>query len=73
VTPGPPGHDPAGRAAAGQPDVVRVGCVERIDDDSSGEFFGELAERYGLKLDGPPEDARYRVVYVVKPTSVRKQ
>ena len=49
------------------------GTVERIDDDSSGEFFGELAERYGLELDGPPEDARNRVVYVVKPTSVSKQ
>jgi len=49
------------------------GTVERIDDDSSGEFFGELAERYGLELDGPPEDARHRVVYVVKPTSVSKQ
>jgi PPOX class probable F420-dependent enzyme len=49
------------------------GTVERIDDDSAGVFFGELAERYGLELDGPPGDVEHRVVYVVKPTSVSKQ
>ena len=49
------------------------GVVERIDDDSSGEFFGQLASRYGLELDGPPGDVEHRVVYVVKPTSVSKQ
>ena len=49
------------------------GTVERIDDDSEGKFFAELADRYGLKLDGPPGDVQHRVVYVVKPTSVSKQ
>jgi predicted pyridoxine 5'-phosphate oxidase superfamily flavin-nucleotide-binding protein len=49
------------------------GTVERIDDDSEGKFFAELAERYGLKPDGPPGDVQHRVIYVVKPTSVSKQ
>ncbi|MDX3188481.1 PPOX class F420-dependent oxidoreductase [Streptomyces sp. MN03-5084-2B] len=49
------------------------GTVERIDDDSSGAFFGELASRYGMQLDGPPGDVEHRVVYVVKPTSISKQ
>jgi PPOX class probable F420-dependent enzyme len=49
------------------------GTVERIDDDSDGAFFAELAGRYGMKLDGPPGDVQHRVVYVVKPTSVSKQ
>ncbi|GAB3137285.1 PPOX class F420-dependent oxidoreductase [Amycolatopsis sp. NPDC004378] len=49
------------------------GVVELIDDDSKGEFFGELAARYGLELDGPPGDVEHRVVYVVKPTSISKQ
>jgi len=51
----------------------QVNPVERIDDDSEGKFFAELAERYGLKLDGPPGDVQHRVIYVVKPTSVSKQ
>ncbi|MDT0464333.1 PPOX class F420-dependent oxidoreductase [Streptomyces gibsoniae] len=49
------------------------GEVVRIDDDSSAEFFARLAERYGMKLDGPPPDAEHRIVYVVKPTSVSYQ
>ncbi|MFF4957320.1 PPOX class F420-dependent oxidoreductase [Streptomyces sp. NPDC001222] len=49
------------------------GEVVRIDDDSSAEFFAQLAERYGMKLDGPPPDAEHRIVYVVKPTSVSYQ
>jgi PPOX class probable F420-dependent enzyme len=49
------------------------GRVVRIDEDPEGEFFAELAERYGLKLDGPVGDAQYRVVYVVEPTAISKQ
>lgn len=49
------------------------GEVVRIDDDSSAEFFAQLAERYGMKLDGPPPDAEHRIVYVVKPTAVSYQ
>ncbi|WP_405730525.1 hypothetical protein OG607_30995 [Streptomyces sp. NBC_01537] len=45
----------------------------RIDDDSSGEFFAQLAQRYGMKLDGPPPDVAHRIVYVVKPTAVSCQ
>ncbi|MGW4019813.1 PPOX class F420-dependent oxidoreductase [Streptomyces sp. NPDC005009] len=49
------------------------GEVVRIDDDSSAEFFAQLAERYGKKLDGPPADAEHRIVYVVKPTAISCQ
>jgi PPOX class probable F420-dependent enzyme len=49
------------------------GTVERIDPDSSGEFFLKLADRYGMKLDGPPPDAEHRVVYVVRPTATSQQ
>lgn len=49
------------------------GTVERIDDDSSGEFFAQLAERYGMKLDGPPGDVAHRIVYVVRPTGSSHQ
>src|SRR6266496_3440814 len=49
------------------------GKVVRIDDDSEGEFFAELAERYGLKLDGPAVDAQYRVFSTAEPTAVSKQ
>ncbi|CAL9570209.1 PPOX class F420-dependent oxidoreductase [Saccharothrix sp. NPDC042600] len=49
------------------------GVVERIEDDSQGRFFIEMAARYGIRLDGPPRDAPWRVIYYVKPTSVSKQ
>ncbi|MFT4200271.1 PPOX class F420-dependent oxidoreductase [Gordonia sp. (in: high G+C Gram-positive bacteria)] len=49
------------------------GVVERIDPDPAAAFFTELAERYGLPLDGPPGDAEHRVVYVVAPTSTSHQ
>jgi PPOX class probable F420-dependent enzyme len=49
------------------------GVVERVEDDSQGRFFIEMAARYGVRMDGPPWDARYRVIYVVKPTRVSKQ
>ncbi|GAB16799.1 hypothetical protein GOEFS_014_00410 [Gordonia effusa NBRC 100432] len=49
------------------------GTVDRIDDDSTGAVFAALAERYGMKLDGPPPDVQYRVVYVVKPTATSHQ
>jgi PPOX class probable F420-dependent enzyme len=49
------------------------GTVERIDPDPTAEFFAELAERYGLELDGPPGDAEHRVVLVVRPEAVSYQ
>jgi len=49
------------------------GTVERIEPDPKGEFFDTIAKRYGMVLDGPVSDAEYRVIYVVKPTSVSKQ
>ncbi|MFI2200878.1 PPOX class F420-dependent oxidoreductase [Streptomyces sp. NPDC020192] len=50
------------------------GVVERVDDDSSGAFFVELADRYSRELGGRlPSDVRDRVVYVVRPTAVSYQ
>jgi len=49
------------------------GTVERIEDDSSGEFFLSLAKRYGQTLSGPPSDAADRVVYVVRPERTSSQ
>jgi PPOX class probable F420-dependent enzyme len=49
------------------------GTVERIDPDPGATFFGELANRYGLELDGPPGDAAHRVVIVVRPEAVSYQ
>ncbi|WP_030672620.1 PPOX class F420-dependent oxidoreductase [Streptomyces cellulosae] len=49
------------------------GTVERIDPDPTGAFFSELAERYGLELDGPPADAPDRIVYVIRPHSSSHQ
>lgn len=49
------------------------GVVERIDPDSDGTFFGALADRYGLAMDGPPGDVAHRVVYAVRPTGTSHQ
>ncbi|WP_018177762.1 PPOX class F420-dependent oxidoreductase [Jongsikchunia kroppenstedtii] len=49
------------------------GVVERIDDDSSGELFAELADRYGLAIDGPPGDVDHRVAYVIRPVATSSQ
>ena len=49
------------------------GTVERIDDDSTGAFFQTLADRYGMKFDGPPGDVEHRVVYVIKPVATSSQ
>lgn len=49
------------------------GVVERIDPDTTGEFFATLAKRYQLPMDGPPSDVEHRVVYVVRPTSESHQ
>jgi PPOX class probable F420-dependent enzyme len=49
------------------------GRVERIEPDPGAEFFAELANRYGLELDGPPGDAADRVVFVVRPDAVSYQ
>ncbi|GAA2987058.1 PPOX class F420-dependent oxidoreductase [Actinokineospora diospyrosa] len=49
------------------------GTVERIDKDADAEFFLELAKRYSLPMDGPPEDAPDRVIYVIRPIAVSRQ
>ena len=49
------------------------GAVERIDPDPEGTLFTELADRYGKDHGGPPRDAQYRVVYVIRPTAISKQ
>lgn len=49
------------------------GRVERIEDDPEATFFGELAKRYGLELDGPPGDAPDRVIFVMRPDASSKQ
>ncbi|MDI6101713.1 PPOX class F420-dependent oxidoreductase [Actinoplanes sp. NEAU-A12] len=49
------------------------GLVERIEPDTEGVFFAELAARYGMNFDGPPGDVEHRVVYVVRPTAVSYQ
>jgi PPOX class probable F420-dependent enzyme len=49
------------------------GRVERIEPDPEAAFVAELAERYGLELDGPPGDATDRVVFVVRPEAVSYQ
>ena len=49
------------------------GRVERIEPDPTGAFFLELAERYGLDMDGPPPDAADRVVLVVEPEATSQQ
>lgn len=49
------------------------GVVTRIEPDPDAAFFGELAERYRLPMDGPPGDAADRIVYVVEPRSVSFQ
>lgn len=48
------------------------GKVIRIEDDSDGKFVADIAARYGRKLDGPPADVEFRVVYVVEPTAISK-
>lgn len=49
------------------------GTVVRVEDDPEGAFFTELAHRYGAGFDAPPEDARHRVVFVVKPAAISKK
>jgi len=48
------------------------GVVERIEPDPGGEFFLELARRYGYEGD-PPDDFPYRVKYFVRPTATSRQ
>ncbi|GIE31903.1 PPOX class F420-dependent enzyme [Actinoplanes italicus] len=49
------------------------GVVERIEPDTEGVFFAELANRYRLDMALPPGDVEHRVVYVVRPTAVSYQ
>jgi PPOX class probable F420-dependent enzyme len=49
------------------------GVVERIEPDTEGVFFAELANRYQLSITLPPGDVAHRVVYVVRPTAVSYQ
>lgn len=43
------------------------GRLVGVEPDPEGGFFGSLAERYGLDLDGPLPDRQLRVVLVVEP------
>lgn len=43
------------------------GRVVGVEPDTGGEFFGVLAERYGLDMDGPPSDRLLRVALLVEP------
>ncbi|MDP4508155.1 PPOX class F420-dependent oxidoreductase [Nonomuraea sp. NBC_00507] len=49
------------------------GVVERVEPDSSGDFFDVLATRYGLEYERPVGDAERRVVIVMKPTRTTSQ
>ncbi|MFI6445446.1 PPOX class F420-dependent oxidoreductase [Kitasatospora sp. NPDC050543] len=49
------------------------GTVEWIDPDPTAAFFLALADRYGMRMDGPPADAEHRVIYVVRPTATSHQ
>lgn len=49
------------------------GHVAAIEPDPEAEFFGVLARRYGLAVDGPPGDAPDRVILVVRPSAVSLQ
>lgn len=49
------------------------GVVERIEPDPGAELFMRLADRYGMALDGPPDDTPDRVAYAVRPTAVSCQ
>jgi PPOX class probable F420-dependent enzyme len=49
------------------------GVVERVEPDTSGDFFDVLATRYGLEYERPVGDAERRVVIVMKPTRTTSQ
>ncbi|WP_034272940.1 PPOX class F420-dependent oxidoreductase [Actinospica robiniae] len=49
------------------------GRVERIEPDTTGEFFDVLAKRYGLATDGPVGDAPQRVRIFLRPTHTTSQ
>ena len=49
------------------------GTVTKIEPDPEAAFFMTLANRYGLEIPGPPQDAPDRVVVVVEPTAVSFQ
>ena len=49
------------------------GRVIRVDPDPEAAFFGELASRYQLAMDGPPPDADDRVIFIVEPSAISFQ
>lgn len=49
------------------------GEVIEIQPDPEAGLFMMLAERYGLSMDGLPNDARDRIILVVEPTAVSFQ
>lgn len=49
------------------------GRVVRIEPDPTAALFMDLARRYSLDLDGPPQDAPDRVVLVMVPEAVSYQ
>ncbi|HWN31637.1 MAG TPA: PPOX class F420-dependent oxidoreductase [Pseudonocardia sp.] len=49
------------------------GVVESLTPDPAGEFFVELAKRYGMADPTPPADSPDRVVIAVRPFAYSKQ
>lgn len=49
------------------------GVAERIEPDPGGDFFVELAVRYGAEAPQPPADRARRVVIYVRPTGYSSQ
>lgn len=71
-------HNPSVAMSVTDPDrPVRYlevrGIVERIEPDPQGQFYVELATRYGVPSPKAPKDAPHRVVYYVRPTATSTQ
>lgn len=71
-------HNPSVAMSVTDPDrPVRYlevrGIVERIEPDPQGQFYVELATRYGVPSPEAPKDAPHRVVYYVRPTATSTQ
>jgi PPOX class probable F420-dependent enzyme len=49
------------------------GVVERVDPDTTAEFFDRLAARYGLDYEPPLPDAPDRIAVGIRPTHVTYQ
>jgi PPOX class probable F420-dependent enzyme len=49
------------------------GLVESVTPDPTGEFFVQLAKRYGQTNPSPPPDVADRVIIAVRPFAYSKQ